>query len=84
MVYCNALQNYRLTIEYFASIVLDLTAHIFLKNDKCALINYRQWRGIVQLSQNYKDTPYNIESVKTNLIYKFETDRLDTVSLSFN
>ena len=38
------------TAEYPVSIVLDLTAHLFLKNDECARINYRQLRGILYLS----------------------------------
>ena len=38
------------TTEYPATIVIDLTAHLFLKNDQCAGINYRQLRGILWLS----------------------------------
>ena len=39
-----------LNTEYPATIVLDLTAHFFLKNYECAGKNYRQLRGILLLS----------------------------------
>ena len=38
------------TTEYPATIVLDLTAYLFLKSDECARINYLQLRGILLLS----------------------------------
>ena len=40
------------TSEYPATIVLDLTAHIFLKNEDCTGINYREWPGILKFSLN--------------------------------
>ena len=39
------------TSEYAATVVLDLTAHISLKNEECAGINYREWPGILKFSQ---------------------------------
>ena len=33
------------TSEYPATIVLDLTRHLFLKDGGCVGINYRQWQG---------------------------------------
>ena len=33
--------------EYPATVVLDLTANIFLKNEECAGMNYREWPGII-------------------------------------
>ena len=41
------LAKYGATSEYPATIVLDLTAHVFLKNKECAGINYREWPGIL-------------------------------------
>ena len=42
-----ALRVHGVSTEYPATIVLDLTAHFFLKNDECARINYGQLRGIL-------------------------------------
>lgn len=37
--------NLGVTTEYHATIVLDVTAHLFVKKGKCTRINYRQlWR----------------------------------------
>ena len=38
--------NLGATSKYSATIVLDLTAHVFSRNKECAGINYREWRGI--------------------------------------
>ena len=42
------------TSEYPATIVLDLTAHIFLKNEERAGINYREWPGNLKFSRTFK------------------------------
>ena len=49
----NSITIYEATSEYPATIVLDLTAHIFLKNEECARINYREWPGILKFSPIY-------------------------------
>ena len=44
-----------ITTEYHATIILDLIVHLFLKNDECTGINYRQLQGILWLlAQHYK------------------------------
>ena len=40
-------ENNGVTTEYPATIVLDLTAHLVLKNDERVGINYQQLRGIL-------------------------------------
>ena len=35
------------TTDYPATIVLNLTAHLFSKNDECVGINFRQLRGVL-------------------------------------
>ena len=42
---------WRVAAECPATIVLYLTVHLFLKNDECEEINYRQWQGILQFVQ---------------------------------
>ena len=39
------------TSENSATTVLDLTAHMFLKNEGCAGINYRERPGILKFSR---------------------------------
>ena len=42
------------TSEYLATIVLDLTAHISLKNEECTGINYREWPCILKFRHLFK------------------------------
>ena len=44
--------NLGATSKYSATIVLDLTAHVFSKNKECAGINYRKWPGILKFIPN--------------------------------
>lgn len=50
------------TSEYLVIIVLDLMAHIFLKNEECTGINYREWLGIPKFSPVIKRETYHMLS----------------------
>ena len=56
-------RTWGLALEYPATIVLDLTAHVFLKNEECAGINYKEWLGILKLYRTWYQTNLQIKEV---------------------
>ena len=52
------------TSEYLATIVLDCTVDIFIKNKECARINYREWPGILKFSSTKQPLTIEIDNKK--------------------